>query len=184
MQKRSTIRSCWMIPIISIATMIGLNIILFVLDIAKYSEAYRQAAQTLYAPTLAVRILYSGILMPVLEELIFRGLAFRLMRRKWPFLTAMILSSLLFGIYHGNLVQFIYASLCGCLLAYLYEVYGKIWAPILAHMSMNTTTNIMTEFGMFSWILSDIVKVIIVTGICAVIIMCVTIRMQKMETLP
>ncbi len=181
MQKRSAIRNYWMIPIFSIAVMICLNIILLVSDITKYSEAYRQAAQALYAPTLAVRILYSGILMPILEELIFRGLAFRLMRRKWPFLWAMLLSSLLFGIYHGNLVQFIYASLCGCLLAYLYEVYGKLWAPILAHMSMNIVANVMTEFGVFSWILSDIIKVIVATGVCTVIIMCITIRMQKME---
>lgn len=181
MQKRIPLSRYCIIPIVSIALMIGLNNILLVMDIAQYSEAYRQAADVLYAPSLAVRILYSGITMPILEELIFRGFLFRFIRRKLSFVWAMLISALVFGIYHGNLVQFIYASLCGILLAYLYEVYGNIIAPIFAHITMNVMAHFMTEFGVFSWIMTDILRVIVSTGLCATIVCGTIIYMQKME---
>lgn len=184
MQKRIPLSRYCIIPIISIALMIGLNNILLVVDIAKYSEAYRQAAEALYAPSLAVRILYSGMLIPIIEEVLFRKLVFGFMRKRCSYLWSMLVSSILFGAYHGNLVQFIYASVCGMLLAYLYEIYGRIGAPILAHMTMNVVANIMTEFGIFTWILENVFRVLIVTVLCALILYFAMISLQKMVRNP
>lgn len=184
MQKRISLKHYWRIPIISIAAAVGLNIILLASDIARYSEAYKKAAEVLYAPSFAVQILYSGILMPILEELLFRGVLFRLLRRKLPFVWAAVLSSIVFGVYHGNLVQFIYASLCGLLLAYLYEVYKSIAATIFAHMVMNITANIFTELGVFSWILGNVLCVVLFTFICTVIVLSTFICIQKMYKEP
>ena len=49
--------------------------------------------------------------------------------------TAIVLSSLIFGLYHGNMVQFLYASLLGSLLAVIYHRTGTLWTSILAHMA-------------------------------------------------
>ena len=169
MQRKAPFKQYWMIVILSASVAIGLNNILLILDIAKYSEAYQKAAELLYSPPFVVQILYAGILMPVLEELVFRLAIFRLSRRWIAFPWAMLISAVLFGLYHGNLVQFIYATLCGLLLAYLYETFGSIVAPILAHMVMNITACVMTEFGVFSWVFAGAIRVIAVTVMCIII---------------
>ena len=168
MCQRMSLKHYWMILVISVATAIGLNNLLLLIDLAKYSEAYQKAAEILYAPSFVEQILITGMVVPVMEELIFRGLAFKLLRRWIPFTWAMIASAVSFGVYHGNLVQFVYATLCGLLLAYLYEVYGSILAPIMAHMVMNLTAVIMTEYGIFEWIFGNAISVLAVTVLCAV----------------
>ena len=179
MRQRVGVKHYWMILIISIATAIGLNNILLLVDLAKYSEAYQKAAEILYAPSFVEQILISGMVVPVMEELIFRGLVFKLLRRWLPFVWAMLASAVSFGVYHGNLVQFVYATLCGLLLAYLYEVYGSILAPIMAHMVMNLTAVIMTEYGVFEWIFESVVCVLAVTVLCVVAGCLMFVQIQK-----
>ena len=93
----------------------------------------------------------------------------QLLRRWLPFVWAMLASAVSFGVYHGNLVQFVYAGLCGLLLAYLYEKFASLAAPILAHMTMNLTAVIMTEYSVFEWIFENIVHVLIVTVACVAV---------------
>ena len=166
MQKRIALKQYGLIVILSIVTAIGLNNIIMLFDLARYSERYQEAARALYAPTFAWQILYTGILMPILEELVFRGLVYRTLRRWIPFWGAMLVSAVLFAFYHGNLVQFVYAFLCGLLLAYFFEKSGSIFAPILAHMVMNLVACIMTEWGIFSWMFQSGIRVIVITVFC------------------
>ena len=79
--------------------------------------------------------LYASILAPVWEELLFRGYVLRSLR---PFgkRFAVLGSALLFGLFHGNLLQTPYAVLVGLLLGYLTVEYSLIWA-ILLHMFNN-----------------------------------------------
>ena len=157
------------IIVMGIALTIGLNNILLLVNLAKYSKAYQEAAEVLYAPSFPVQILCTGILIPVIEELLFRGVVFRILRKWLPFLWSALISSLIFGIYHGNLVQFVYASLCGIFLAYVYEKSKSIFAPICAHMTMNIVACTMTEFGLFSWVFHDVWRVLGVTFLCVVV---------------
>lgn len=82
-------------------------------------------------------ILYVGILAPVIEEIIFRfgilGLAYRFM----PFWVANILQALLFGIYHGNVVQFAYAFILGLLIGYVVYRTRYFGFALILHMSIN-----------------------------------------------
>lgn len=179
MRQKVSFRHYWMIAVLGIAVAVGLNNILLMVDLAKYSKAYQEAAKILYAPPFAEQILITGIFVPIVEELVFRGLVFRVLRKWIPFVWAMVLSAVLFGIYHGNLVQFVYASLCGLLLGYVYEVYGMIFAPILAHMVMNLVVCIMTKFGGFTWIFQGGIRVSFVTVICMILTLLLTVRISK-----
>ena len=51
--------------------------------------------------------------------------------------TAILLSGLLFGLFHGNFYQVFYAFGVGCVLAYVYIRTGKIWYSISLHMAVN-----------------------------------------------
>lgn len=82
----------------------------------------------------------TGFIIPVAEELVFRGLVYRRARFLIGEKAAIFLSALLFGIYHANMVQFLYAAGMGILLALLYEKSKSLWMVILAHMGSNIWT--------------------------------------------
>lgn len=79
--------------------------------------------------------LYAGIIAPIGEEILFRGLILRSLQpygKKFAILT----SAFLFGIFHGNFLQTPYALLVGLLLGYVTVEYSIGWAMVL-HMFNN-----------------------------------------------
>lgn len=73
---------------------------------------------------------------PVIEELVFRKLLIdRTVRYGQG--VAVVLSGLMFGLFHGNLNQFVYAAAIGTFLAYLYVRTGNIKITISLHMLFN-----------------------------------------------
>lgn len=181
MQKRNVLKNLGLIAILSVALAVGLNCLLLSGNLPQYSERYREATVILYSPSFIQQILYSGILIPIVEELLFRGLVFRLLRKRILFPWAMLISALVFGAYHGNLVQFIYAGICGVLLAYLCEKYDSIIAPIWSHMVMNVSAIVLTQAGTFAWILESMGRAWLFTIFCAVICGAVFRVLQKMD---
>lgn len=170
---------------ISIPFSLGLNNLILFLNLAQYSEAYQEAAESFYEPSLVIQILCLGIVSPIVEELIFRGLIFKRLRRgSMSVKQAIVLSGLMFGFYHGNLVQTVYGSLAGILLAYLYEKYGSIKAPILAHICMNIVAIILTEAEVFVWMFQNILRMGIITVMCAAIASTMFLFIQKIEEKP
>lgn len=81
-------------------------------------------------------ILLAGILVPILEELLFRRLWFGALRRRYGFWEASLLPSLAFGLIHGA-VAFGAVFLSGMVLCWLYERTGRILAPMLVHVANN-----------------------------------------------
>ncbi len=79
--------------------------------------------------------LYACVLGPVAEELLFRGI---LLRTLAPFSKklAIFVSALLFGLFHGNLLQAPYAFVLGLVLGYVALQYRLIWAMLL-HVGNN-----------------------------------------------
>jgi len=170
---------------ISIPFALGCNNLIKLLNLAEYSEAYQETAEVLYAAQFGIQIICLGVLTPLVEELIFRGLIFRRLKRSMGNPKhAIIFSGILFGFYHGNLVQTIYGCLAGVLLAYLYEKYGSIKAPILAHVLMNLVALSFTEAKVFVWMFEDIVRMGIITVACAAIASTVFLFIQKIEEKP
>lgn len=166
---------------ISIPFSLGLNNILLLSNLAEYSEAYQETSEILYSPSFPVQILCVGIIIPIMEEMIFRGLIYRRMRRNVSMVKAMIFTSLMFGLYHGNSVQFIYALLSGLLLSYMYEKYGSLKAPVLAHMLMNIVSCALTEVDVFTWIFSDMMRVAVITILCAAIASTMFLFIRRIE---
>ncbi len=165
---------------------LGLNNLIMLSNLAAYSDAYQDAAETLYAPSFGVQILCAGIIIPIVEEYIFRGLIYHRMKGYMSVRRAIVISAVFFGIYHGNLVQVIYGFLCGILLAWLYEKYGSLWAPILAHMLMNLVSVILTNADAFLWMFASPMRVGIITVGCAALAsamyVIVTNLLQKDQT--
>lgn len=124
---------------------IGLNILFSLSGAAQQSESYQSVAKDQYAVPLLVGILLYGIVSPLAEEVVFRGILFNRMRKDFPPGMAILLSGVLFGLYHGNMVQGIYGTLMGVLMAYLYERMGRFEIPCLFHMTANLTVYLTAQ---------------------------------------
>lgn len=177
--------SFWKYPAIVVifgALCLALNNFILLVNLSSYSDTYEETVEILYKPSFAVQIICLGILMPVCEELTYRGLTYRRLRKQTKFLHAAIYSSVIFGITHGNLVQMLYAFAMGMLLSYVYEKYGSVTAPILGHVTANIISVVGTQFQWFDWIFKDVMHVGAVTVICAAVAATIYVWMQKMES--
>ena len=70
-----------------------------------------------------LEVLYLSLFVPILEEVVFRGLIYTRLRKGMPVLAAQLLSALIFGAAHMDLMQFFYAFLTGFLMPLLFEKY-------------------------------------------------------------
>lgn len=78
------------------------------------------------------------ILAPVFEELIFRGILFSTLRKKFNFFPSMMASGLIFALAHGyGMVAFLTVLWSGWLWAWAYERTGSVIPGIVAHAINN-----------------------------------------------
>ena len=84
-----------------------------------------------------IMMIYSVCLAPIGEELIFRGVTMRIARRSFPFWAANLIQAVLFGIFHMNMIQGIYAAVLGLFLGYVCEKGGSIYLAIVFHFLFN-----------------------------------------------
>jgi membrane protease YdiL (CAAX protease family) len=80
--------------------------------------------------------LFLVILAPVIEEYIFRRLIIDRLRAYGEG-ACVLVSALLFGLFHGNFSQFFYAFGLGAVFAFLYVKTGRLRYTIFLHMAIN-----------------------------------------------
>lgn len=88
-------------------------------------------------PVLA--LLLMGGAAPVLEEALFRGVLLPGLARNYGTTTAILQTSLLFGIMHFNPSQSLSAFLIGLFLGWVYVRTQSLWACIVVHATNNIT---------------------------------------------
>lgn len=95
--------------------------------------------------------IYSGLLAPVAEEIVFRGFVLRSLQ---PYGTtaAIVLSAYLFGLYHLNLMQTPFAMMLGIILAMVALKYGIKWS-----MALHAFNNMVLGDGL-EWVLNALPK--------------------------
>lgn len=87
-------------------------------------------------PTVTM-ILTTGILGPILEEILFRGIIYHKLKTSFSTQKVIFLVSFLFAIYHFSLLQGIYTFLFSLLLTKIYHKYQNLWIPIVIHCAGN-----------------------------------------------
>lgn len=101
---------------------------------SRYGEL---ASQSFEGQNIFLLIAASVIFAPLAEELIFRGMMYRRCRSYLGTAAATVLSALAFGVYHFNVVQFLYAFAMGLIFAYFYEKTHTLIVPVLCHAAAN-----------------------------------------------
>jgi membrane protease YdiL (CAAX protease family) len=98
---------------------------------------YDQTINSLFVADTIIVAVYVTILAPIIEELMLRGILFSRLRHGIPFTAANAIQAAVFGLYHWNIIQGIYAFGIGLLLGYVYERTRTLLAPIIVHVFIN-----------------------------------------------
>ncbi len=89
-------------------------------------------------PDLAASLVETIVFAPVFEEIVFRGLFFATLRRRFGFVPSALISASVFAIAHGyGVLGFASVLWSGVLWAWVYERSGSVLPGILAHMANN-----------------------------------------------
>ena len=108
-------------------------------------ENYSQFDAILSVDNLWLSILTVAFLPAVFEELLFRGVIFTSFNKKYGVYLAIVISALLFGIYHMNWVQGINAFILGLALAYIYFKSNSLFVPIVFHF-INNLISVLIDY--------------------------------------
>ena len=141
-----------LVAVLGMAACLAGNNLVFASGLYQVSDAYDAISELLYGGKLVLELVGLGIIVPVVEEIIFRGLMYRRMREYMNVSMASVVCSMIFGFYHGNLVQGVYAFCLSLLFIYVYERFHSMAAPILFHVAANLLSVVVSEMDLLDGI--------------------------------
>ena len=104
------------------------------------------ASSSLGKGTLLVALFTQAICAPLTEEITFRGLMLSRFNVSFPKWGGVFISSILFGVIHGNPVWFFYAALIGSVFCVVANRTGSILATLLLHGLFNGLSTVISRF--------------------------------------
>lgn len=114
--------------------------------LAPVFEKYDELANFITGGDFVLSLLAVGIIGPIFEEILFRGLVFGELRKITRVRVAIFIQALLFGVYHLNLVQGAYAFIIGLLLGYVYYRSNSIVSSMIVHITINSSSVLLSQF--------------------------------------
>ena len=133
-----------LLGIAAVGAVLGLNMLLTLSGLVDLSESYQAVAEDQYSAIIWFGLFCYGLVTPVAEEVLFRGIIYNCLRRSAKVKPAIFISAMIFGLYHMNTVQGIYAFLIGCLIAFAYEYFGDFRIPVVIHIIANVLAYCLT----------------------------------------
>lgn len=94
-------------------------------------------------------ILYAVIIGPICEELLFRGVTLGFAKRAMPFWLANLFQAVLFGAFHMNVMQGVYAFFLGLVMGWICEKCGNIAFSMAFHVLYNGWTTFAPDWIMY-----------------------------------
>ena len=147
------------------ALAVAMNKIITITPLPYIFTGYEETNEILFGGPVILQVLTAGVFACVVEELSHRGVTYLRMKRYWGKRNAMIFSALVFGLYHMNVVQTVYAFFLGLFFAWLYERYDSMWAPIIGHMSANLFIIVLSSSEVMLRVMSNLVGFCLITCI-------------------
>lgn len=134
--KKISIKNVYYIALFGFGFSVILSILTILLDsiFPSYTEI---SNKMLSQNTSIINLICSVVFIPICEEIIFRGMIFKFLKRYYSLIGAIFLQALFFGIAHGNIVQGIYTFIGGIALALIYVYCGSMIGNIILHMIYN-----------------------------------------------
>lgn len=130
---------------------IVLNNLIGATGLTELSTAYQEVTNRFFAPDVWVELVSFGIVAPLAEELLYRGIVYGRLSDWMSIPVAALVSALVFSGLHFNIVQFAYAFPMGLLLVFFLERCHSLIYAILGHVGANLLTVLRVETGILNW---------------------------------
>lgn len=92
---------------------------------------------------IPLELIGTATFIPAIEEIVFRGLIYENMKKKFKIQYAIFGSAVAFGIFHFDLRQCLNAMVLGIVSVVIYETFSNLKASIIVHSSANVTSLIL-----------------------------------------
>jgi membrane protease YdiL (CAAX protease family) len=110
-------------------------------------EANQESVNGLYdhgGPVEVFLAIY--VLVPLVEEMIFRGKGFKAMESNLGVVAATLISALAFAVAHGNILQGAYAFVAALVFAFIIARSGSLATAVFAHAGFNISGPFIEAF--------------------------------------
>lgn len=127
-------------------TVLG-NLLIQAVSVVFSMEISNTVQEGLFSSNVIMQLMGIGIVVPVMEEVLFRGLVYNRFKdynKEW---LSGILGAAVFAIYHGNLMQIIFAFPMALIITETYRRNKTLAAPILFHVTVNISSVLITYAG-------------------------------------
>lgn len=136
-RNKLNIKKIWLFTLVGLLYSLLLNIIFFI--IGHYTNLIVINNSKIVLNVLFINIVTTVIMGPFIEEYLFRGIVYNRLKH-FNFKNILIVSSLIFSLFHLDLLTMIYAFIFNIVLIHFYEKEKNLNVPIIIHMSANLTT--------------------------------------------
>lgn len=113
----------------------------------KFHEMFSETMEKM-SSNIPMMVVMAVVMAPVFEEIVFRGIIMKgLINKGWKPIRAIWISSIIFGLVHGNPWQLVGAILLGYVLGLVYYRTKSLLMPILLHAFNNGISTMLIAFG-------------------------------------
>ena len=131
--------------------------------------------------SILISIITVGIVAPIAEEVLFRGVIYNTLNRKISVRWTIIIQAIFFGIFHGNLVQGLYATLLGLIFGYVTYKTKSLWPAITMHIVNNLVATIIPFLISESLMGTGVYVAFMIIGIVGIVSLLVLIRNKNLN---
>ena len=129
-------------------------------------EMLNENSDMISSSSMLMQVVCVGLISPIAEEVIFRGLMLTTLRKSMHPWVAIVLSSIVFGVVHGNPIGIIYATGMGILMGWLYHKTKSLVASCIFHMVYNLVS-------LFAIYISETTLVLLTFASLAIFVICI-----------
>ena len=170
---------------------VGLNIVLnqifYTIPFTeKWIVDYENSVMPMNPDNCVFTMIFTVIVAPIVEEVVFRALAYTKLKRAMPTVVAAVLLSVVFGLIHGSLMQMVTIPFLGLVLVWVLERTKSLYAAILYHSVFNATamwltlnTEVVSENTLLVFMMGCMVL-----AVGAIWFLKIPVARRKEETLP
>ena len=149
--KKVSVKKIFMALLFGAGAALFLSAVLTLIPKVWVFAVYDSQVQRIYKRyDIALTIIESAILTPLVEEIIFRGYMLNRLLRRWPDLPALIVTTIIFSVMHGTSIWIIYAFAMGWIIGRLSIMEGNILYGIFLHAGFNLPSVVMWFYYLFN----------------------------------
>ena len=109
-----------------------------------WNSAHNATTEALFGGPILLSILFTALLAPLVEEIVFRGFTHRYLGKIYPPWVAALLSGAIFGIIHFNWLQTVYAFALGVILGFVCSWTKSLRPCVAFHMMFNAANFVIS----------------------------------------